>query len=144
MLTCGSESLHNHNIVLRNCEVKDATRMLWLKMRPDTEQNYEYITVEGIRGNVKSMLFVKPWTQFFDLKGRQDVPYSRSSNVTLRDIKIDCNIVFDVKSAIDQYSLKNFTFEDIDVTATSKPEIHTEYVENFTLKNVKVNGNKVQ
>lgn len=144
MLTCGSESLHNHNIVLRNCEVKDATRMLWLKMRPDTEQNYEYITVEGIRGNVKSMLFVKPWTQFFDLKGRQDVSYSRSSNVTLRDIKIDCNIVFDVKSAIDQYSLKNFTFEDIDVTATSKPEIHTEYIENFTLKNVKVNGNKVQ
>ena len=76
MLTCGSESLHNHNIVLRNCDVKDATRMLWLKMRPDTEQNYEYITVEGIRGNVKSMLFVKPWTQFFDLKGREDVPYS--------------------------------------------------------------------
>ena len=144
MLTCGSESLHNHNIVLRNCEVKDATRMLWLKMRPDTEQNYEYITVEGIRGNVKSMLFVKPWTQFFDLKGRQDIPYSRSSNVTLRDIKLECNVVFDVKSDIKHYSLKDFTFEDIDVTASSKPEIYTDYIENFTLKNVKINGNTVQ
>ena len=144
MLTCGSESLHNYNIVLRNCKVKDATRMLWLKMRPDTEQNYEYITVEGIRGNVKSMLFVKPWTQFFDLKGREDIPYSRSSNVTLRDIKLECNVVFDVKSDIKHYNLKDFTFENIDVTASNKPEIYTDYVENFTLKNVKVNGNKVQ
>ena len=144
MLTCGSESLHNYNIVLRNCEVKDATRMLWLKMRPDTEQNYEYITVEGIRGNVKSMLFVKPWTQFFDLKGREDVPYSRSSNVTLRDIKLDCKVVFDVQSALDQYSLKDFTFKDIEVTASDKPEIQTGYIDNFTLKNVKVNGEKVK
>ena len=144
MLTCGSESLHNYNIVLRNCEVKDATRMLWLKMRPDTEQNYEYITVEGIRGNVKSMLFVKPWTQFFDLKGREDVPYSRSSNVTLRDIKLDCKVVFDVQSALDQYSLKDFTFKDIEVTASDKPEIQTCYIDNFTLKNVKVNGEKVK
>ena len=144
MLTCGSESLHNHNIVLRNCDVKDATRMLWLKMRPDTEQNYEYITVEGISGNVKSMLFVKPWTQFFDLKGREDIPYSRSSNVVLRDIKLDCQIVFDVNSAIDQYSLKDFTFEEIDVTASGDSKIHTDYIENFTLNNVKVNGAKVE
>ena len=144
MLTCGSESLHNHNIVLRNCDVKDATRMLWLKMRPDTEQNYEYITVEGIRGNVKSMLFVKPWTQFFDLKGREDIPYSRSSNVTLRDIKLDCQVVFDVLSDIKQYNLKGFTFEDINVTASGNPEIYKDYVEDFTLKNVKVNGKKVE
>ena len=118
--------------------------MPWLKMRPDTEQNYEYITVEGIKGNVKSMLFVKPWTQFFDLKGREDVPYSRSSNVTLRDIKLDCKVVFDVNSAIDQYSLKDFTFEDINVKASDKPEIHKDYVENFTLKNVKVNGVEIE
>ena len=144
MLTCGSESLHNHNIVLRNCEVKDATRMLWLKMRPDTEQNYEYITVEGIRGNVKSMLFVKPWTQFFDLKDREDVPYSYSSNVTLRDIKLDCQVVFDVMSNIKRYNLKDFRFEDIEVNASDKPEIRTDYVENFELSNVVVNGVKVQ
>lgn len=144
MLTCGSESLHNYNIVLRNCEVKDAARMLWLKMRPDTEQNYEYITVEGIRGNVHSMLYVKPWTQFFDLKGRKDVPYSRSSNVTLRNIKLNCKVVFDVQSALDQYSLKDFTFKDLEVTASDRPEIHIDYVENFTLKNTKVNGEKVK
>ena len=144
MLTCGSESLHNYNIVLRNCEVKNAARMLWLKMRPDTEQNYEYIIVEGIRGNVHSMLYVKPWTQFFDLKGRKDVPYSRSSNVTLRNIKLNCKVVFDVQSALDQYSLKDFTFKDLEVTVSDRSEIHIDYVENFTLKNIKVNGEKVK
>ena len=143
MLTCGSESLHNYNIVLRNCEVKNAARMLWLKMRPDTEQNYEYITVEGIRGNVHSMLYVKPWTQFFDLKGRKDMPYSRSSNVVLGNINLNCKVLFDVQKALDQYSLKDFTFKDIEVTASDKPEIHVDYVENFKLKNVKVNGQKV-
>ena len=143
MLTCGSESLHNYNIVLRNCEVKNAARMLWLKMRPDTEQNYEYITVEGIRGNVHSMLYVKPWTQFFDLKGRKDMPYSRSSNVVLSNINLNCKVLFDVQKALDQYSLKDFTFKDIEVTASDRPEIHVDYVENFKLKNVKVNGQKV-
>lgn len=143
MLTCGSESLHNYNIVLRNCEVKDAARMLWLKMRPDTEQNYEYITVEGIRGNVHSMLYVKPWTQFFELKGRKDMPYSRSSNVVLGNINLNCKVLFDVQKALDQYCLKDFTFKDIEVTASDRPEIHVDYVENFTLKNVKVNGQKV-
>ena len=143
MLTCGSESLNNYNIVLRNCEVKNAARMLWLKMRPDTEQNYEYITVEGIRGNVHSMLYVKPWTQFFDLKGRKDMPYSRSSNVVLSNINLNCKVLFDVQKALDQYSLKDFTFKDIEVTASDRPDIHVDYVENFKLKNVKVNGQKV-
>ena len=144
MLTCGSESLHNYNIVLRNCEVKNAARMLWLKMRPDTEQNYEYITVEGIRGNVHSMLYVKPWTQFFDLKGRKDMPYSRSSNVVLSNINLNCKVLFDVQKALDQYSLRDFTFKEIEVTASDSPEIRVDYVENFTLKNVKVNGKKVK
>jgi polygalacturonase len=65
-LTCGSESIHNKNILMRNCYVNEAMRLLWLKMRPDTPQRYEYITVENIKGQAHSMIFVKPWRQFFD------------------------------------------------------------------------------
>ncbi|MEE1236127.1 MAG: exopolygalacturonase, partial [Bacteroidaceae bacterium] len=89
-------------------------------------------------------LYVKPWTQFFDLKGRKDMPYSRSSNVVLGNINLNCKVLFDVQKALDQYSLKDFTFKDIEVTASDRPEIHVDYVENFTLKNVKVNGKKVK
>jgi polygalacturonase len=47
-LTCGSESVHNRNIVFRRNVVDDVQRLLWLKMRPDTPQNYEYIIVEDV------------------------------------------------------------------------------------------------
>ena len=49
-LTCGSESIHNRNIILRRIHITNANRLLWLKMRPDTPQQYEYILVEDITG----------------------------------------------------------------------------------------------
>lgn len=143
-LTCGSESIHDHNIVLRRCRVDNAKRLLWLKMRPDTPQNYEYITVENITGSVASFLYAKPWTQFFDLQGRKDVPYSYSSHVTMRDITMECDVVFDVAKAEDQYKLSDFTFENLNLTAKKKPEIKKDCVEGFTLKNVVINGQKVE
>lgn len=69
VLTCGSASIHNHNIILRQICVENSCNLLWLKMRPDTPQNYEYITVEDVKGSAQNFLFVRPWTQFFDMKG---------------------------------------------------------------------------
>ncbi|WNH10524.1 glycoside hydrolase family 28 protein [Thalassobellus suaedae] len=115
-LTNGSESIHNKNIIMRNCKVTDAKRLLWLKMRPDTAQNYEYITVENITGQAHSFIYIKPWTQFFDLKGREDVPLSYSDNITMRNIDLKCDIFYDMK--ITEYDkLTNFTFENINVEA---------------------------
>lgn len=137
-LTCGSESIHNYNIILRRCRVHQAKRLLWLKMRPDTPQNYEYILVEDIKGNASSFLYIKPWTQFFDLQGQKKAPLSYSSNVTMRNITLDCDVFFDVRKS-DQYILADFTFENLDIQA-EKPDIHTDYITNFTLKNVRING----
>lgn len=95
-LTCGSEAIHNKNIIMRNCYVNEATRVLWLKMRPDTPQLYEYITVENIKGQANSLIYVKPWTQFFDLQGRKDIPLSYSDNITLKNIDLKCNVFYDV------------------------------------------------
>lgn len=136
-LTCGSESIHNRNIILRRCKVSNASRLLWLKMRPDTPQHYEYILVEDITGNAKSFLVIKPWTQFFDLKGRKDMPMSHSNNVTMRNINFDCDIFFNVSKS-DQYQLKDFTFENLNIKA-KKGECDKEIISNFEWKNVKVN-----
>lgn len=76
-LTLGSESLMDHNIVLRNIKCLRANRVLWLKMRPDTPQHYEYVTVENITGNTNSFLVVRPWTQFFKPENRPDMPKSQ-------------------------------------------------------------------
>lgn len=140
-LTLGSESVYNHNIILRRTKVNEANNLLWLKMRPDTPQLYEYITVEDIEGNGKNFLLVAPWTQFYDLKGREGTPMSYSDNITMRNIKFDCNSFFNVKNREDQYHLSNFTFENLDITAPDG-ELHPEYIENFTINNVLLNGTK--
>ena len=138
-LTLGSESVYNHNIILRRIKVSQANNLLWLKMRPDTAQQYEYVTVEDIEGNGRNFIYVAPWTQFYDLKGRESMPMSYSDHITMRNIKFDCNSFFNVQQREDQYHLSNFTFENLDITAKTG-DLRPEYVENFTIKNVKVNG----
>lgn len=134
-LTLGSESVFDHNIILRRIKVNEANNLLWLKMRPDTPQRYEYITVEDITGNGKNFILVAPWTQFYDLKGRADVPMSYSDHIVMRNITFDCETFFNVKQQEDQYHLSNFTFQNLSVSA-KKADFHPEYVENFTVKNV--------
>ena len=135
-LTLGSESVYDHNIILRRIKVKEANNLLWLKMRPDTPQRYEYITVEDIVGNGKNFILVAPWTQFYDLKGRKNTPMSYSDHITMRNITFECNVFFNVKPQEDQYHLSNFTFENLSITGRNI-DLNPEYVENFTLKNIK-------
>lgn len=141
-LTNGSESIHNKNILMRNCVVKEAKRLLWLKMRPDTAQKYEYITVENITGEAHSFIYIKPWTQFFDLKGRKDVPLSYSSHITMRNIDLKCDIFYDMK--ITEYDkLSNFTFENIKVEAKDAT-YDKSIINGVTFKNVEVNGELIK
>lgn len=135
-LTFGSESIYNRNIILRRCKISNASRLLWLKMRPDTPQHYEYILVEDVTGNAKSLLYIKPWTQFFDLKGRKDMPLSYSNNVTLRNIDFECDVFFNVSKS-EQYQLKDFTFENLNVKAKDAT-CDKEIISNFVWNNVKV------
>lgn len=137
-LTCGSESIHIKNVIMRNCNVNEAMRILWLKMRPDTPQKYEFITVENIKGEAYSMIYIKPWRQFFDLKGRSDVPLSWSENITLRNIDIKCEVFFDV--GITEFDrLSDFTFENLTIESNNS-SFNKSLINGIKLKNVKVNG----
>ena len=136
-LTLGSEAIHNKNVLMRRCKIDNAKRVLWLKMRPDTPQEYEFVTVEDIEGNAYSLIYVKPWTQFFDLKGRKDVPLSTSKHITLKNIKLNCDVFFDVKPG-EHDRLSDFHFENLDIRAKNA-SFDKSVVAGFTLKNVKVN-----
>jgi polygalacturonase len=141
-LTCGSEAIHNKNIILRNCHVNDAKRLLWLKMRPDTPQKYEYIAVEDIIGQAYSLIYVKPWTQFYDLKGRKDQPLSYCDNITLKNIKLNCDIFFDI--AIGETNrLSNFTFDHLKITAKNSA-YDKAIIKGLTFSKVKVNNKWVK
>jgi hypothetical protein len=112
-------------------------------MRPDTPQKYENILIEDVTGNAASVLYIKPWTQFFDLKGEKDIRLSYAKNIVFRNVKLDCEIFFDVNNS-DQYVLSDFTFENVKINASKKPEINRSYINNFVLKNVVINGQSIK
>ena len=109
-LTIGSEAIHCRNIILRNCHSENSDRVLWLKMRPDTPQHYEYVLVEGITGHCGRFLFIHPWTQFFKPGDRKDMPLSRCNNIILHNCQVDAATMLDVKTS-DKYELTDFTLD---------------------------------
>ena len=137
-LTLGSESLYNKNIVLRNCNVTKATRVLWLKMRPDTPQNYTYVTIENVKGDCDNFLVVKPWTQFFKPENRPDMPLSTCNNITIRNAKVKSKNFFDVGKS-DKYKLTDFTFENC-VVEDEKEAFDKTLIDNCVTKKLKING----
>ena len=137
-LTLGSESVHDRNIIIRNCQADNANRVIWLKMRPDTPQHYEYVTVENFTGKTGSFLVVRPWTQFFKPEQRDDMPLSTCNNIVMKNINMDCKNFFDV-GASEKYALKDFTFENIDVN-DQKNAFTKDIIENTVVKNMKING----
>ena len=137
-LTLGSESLHDWNVILRNCQIDEASRVLWLKMRPDTPQHYEYVTLENLKGTCGSFLVVRPWTQFFKPEERDDMPLSQCNNIRARNIDMKCKNFFDVGLS-DKYKLKDFSFENINVQ-DEKKAFDKNLIENTFVRNVIING----
>lgn len=138
-LTFGSESIHSYNVIFRRNKVDGPKRLLQLKMRPDTPQLYENILLEDITGNVGNMLFIKPWTQFFDLKGENDIKLSYARSVKLKNINLTCEVAFNVQKS-NQYLLSDFTFENLNIKEAKKSEITQQHIQDVKLKNVKINS----
>jgi len=142
-LTLGSESVYDHNIILRRINItSQANNLLWIKCRPDTPQQYEYVTVEDIKGPVKNFLLVAGWTQFYDLKGREDAPLSYADHIVMRRCEVDCDVFFNAKKQDDVSRLSNFTFEDLDIKAR-RGDFEHDFVDGFTTRNIKVNGTQI-
>jgi hypothetical protein len=138
ILTFGSESIHDRNIVLRHITVDDANQVIWFKMRPDTPQNYEYALFDDVRGSARNFITILPWTQFYNLEQRADMPVSQCSNVVIRNVTMKADKFFNVKPS-EKYLLSHFTFSDLDITADDV-SIDKTIIDGFTLKNVKLNG----
>lgn len=140
-LTFGSESLHDWNIILRDCQIDNAARVLWLKMRPDTPQHYERIRVERLTGTCGSFLTVRPWTQFFKPEQRDDMPLSEAHDVIIRNIRMRCRNFFDVGLS-EKYRLHHFTFEDVEVEDRANAFDPTA-IEGTVVQRVTINGKRI-
>lgn len=136
-LTLGSESVFTYNVILRNCVV-DGARVLYLKMRPDTPQKHNYISVYGITGSASTFFEISAWKQFFDLKGHTP-PHSSAKNITIRDCNVSCKTFINIDSS-DQYTLSDFTLENLNIKSPGKTYNRPDFIEGLQLKSIKVNG----
>ena len=142
-VTFGSEAWNCHNVIIRNCQMEEAHRVLLFKMRPDTPQQYGDVLVENCTGTTRhSAIEASTWTQFYNKQERADMPVSSVCNVTVRDIDIKTANFFKVEMK-HTVTLSDFTLENIN--ATDKHNCYqTEKVENLKVKNVMLNGKQVR
>ena len=137
-LTCGSESVHNRNILVRRIRVENIMQLLHLKLRPDTPQHYEYITIEDVEGSIEgNFINVNPWTQFFDLKGRTDKPVSKVERVTIRNCKCTCDCFFNVYKDEKQYTMSAFNLENLQICAKEQGNTY-DVIDDIMVENVNV------
>jgi polygalacturonase len=140
VLTLGSEATIVRDVVVENCQVVGPVNVAVLKLRPDTAQHYEDIHYRNITLNStsKAILDVKPWRQFFDLKG-QPPPKSTVKNITLSDIKGTFGSFGQIQGNPGQTEISDITLKNIDVKLNSD-ELVFDPVKNFNVESVIING----
>ena len=62
---------------------------------------------------MESFVNINPWTQFYDLEDRKDIPLSYADHITVEDCRCECREYFNVKPEPTQYQLPLDTAPDI-------------------------------
>ena len=138
MLTCGSEATVVRNVVVRNCRVGEAIPLVRLKLRPDTPQLYENLLFEDIKVmDAQAVFDVKPWTQFFDLRGHEP-PQSIVRNVVVRNLQGSVRSLGELRGNKGDL-IQNVSLENISLTA-DKATLTTDVADEVHCQDVEVNG----
>ena len=143
VLTMGSEAIHAKNVTLRNCKLNTSCALLRLKMRPDTYQIYEDITIENVTGTCGSVIDMKYWSQFFSLEGTNEHPYGIVRNVKFSNVDVDCdNFIYMKGNKNDKVS--KVTLENVTARTHKTDKIVNAYKSATKMKNVVVNGKSIK
>lgn len=140
VLTLGSECIHAKNVTVRNCRVETNCSILRLKMRPDTYQTYENITVQNITGKCATVIEMRPWKQFFDLEGTDEKPVGTVRDILVENIDVTCKS-FGHIAGNPADTVSNFVIRNVNITATN-PDFVCAYPQ-IVFDNVVINGKKV-
>lgn len=136
-LTIGSECIHAKNITMRNCLVENNCPILKFKMRGDTFQLFENISIDHITGTCGSVIDLNPWSQFFDLAGSGAKPFGVIKNIKFSNIKVRSSKFGEMQgNPLDQVSA--FSFKNVAVI-TPNPILKNKY-KDVKFENVVVNG----
>jgi polygalacturonase len=137
VLTLGSEAIHVRNIIMRNCTMQNYCSILRIKLRPDTYQLYENITIDSITGHCGTVIDMKPWKQFFNLEGSSEKPLGIVRSIKISNINVKCSQFGDMEKS-QKDTVTNIIFKDINLI-TGINTFETTY-KNVKFENVKTNG----
>ena len=126
---------------MTNCSSRKANNLLWIKMRPDTPQLNEFISIDNISGFARNIIYINEWTQFFDLKGRTDMPKGITKNIELSNINMECDYFYNVTKS-DKYDLLDFTFNNLNIKAKMNC-FNEKLAENTIYKNLNIEQIKI-
>ncbi|RYE30591.1 MAG: exopolygalacturonase, partial [Sphingobacteriaceae bacterium] len=137
VMTCGSEATIVRDVKIEHCTAR-GTNVLQLKLRPDTPQQYENISLNDITMEGSSTLLkIAPWTQYFDLKG-QAPPKSVVRNISISNVK-GSGASMGVLKANPGTSFGSFTVKNADLQLKNTNFTPLRFA-GFKLENVMVNG----
>jgi alpha-L-rhamnosidase len=140
-LTVGSEATVVRDVVIENCRLTGTNKncVLKLKLRADTEEDYENITARNITVDnpAAQLVSIQRWNQFFDLEGRP-APDQLVTNVTLANITGTLHDFGRVIGA-EKSTVANVTFKNLNLTLKN-PAVVMRNVKNPKFNKVKING----
>ena len=138
IVTCGSEATIVRDVNVERCITRKPT-VLRLKLRPDTPQQYENISLKDITMENGGVIFnISPWSQYFDLKG-QAPPKSSVRNISISNVHGTGNSSLGKIVGNPDTDFGNIILKDVDVqlkTAT----LELGNIKTLVFENVKVNG----
>jgi alpha-L-rhamnosidase len=137
IVTFGSEATIVRNVDIKRCITRGPT-VLRLKLRPDTPQQYENISMSNITMENGSAIFkVSPWTQYFDLKG-QEPPKALVRNIIISGVQGTGEslgqITGHAQTVISDILVKNVNVQ------LKRTDLQLGNVQKLRFENVKVNG----
>jgi polygalacturonase len=137
IMTCGSEATIVRDVKIARCTAR-GVNVLRLKLRPDTPQQYEDISLTDItmEGSA-TLLSVAPWSQYFDLKG-QAPPKSVVRNISISNVKGSGSSLGNLKGNPGT-TFGSFSIKNVNVTVKNEGFTPTAF-EGLKLENVVVNG----
>jgi len=139
IVTFGSEATIVRDVDVERCTTTGPT-VLRLKLRPDTQQQYENVHLHDITMEGAAVIFkVSPWKQYFDLQG-QPPPKSMVRNITISNVK-GSGGSFGIISGTSDTEFGDFVVKDVDVKLKSTGfEVSETKGLKLKFENVIVNG----
>jgi polygalacturonase len=140
IVTCGSEATIVRDVKIEHCTTRKPT-VMQLKLRPDTPQQYENITINDITMEGSASLFkIAPWSQYFDLQG-QVPPKSIVRNITISNVHGSGNSL----GAINGHALTTFgdiTLKNVNLNLKGE-NLKVGNIQTLHFENVIINGKQV-